>query len=151
MDPTPGPLVSNAMIYPQLACSMEDRISAANHTTLPLLIHLRRSGFHRPFPFPQPQPLSLPPLPTPPLKMHSTVRIVEEQLDVSLRLLLGYSASITPEEIKSICSRLSFMYHTMGHMLVMKTLESNGVAQLGEPSSSLHRNYGELQRLIFIT
>jgi len=62
---------------------------------------------------------------------------MEEQLDLTLRLLVGFSASITPDELKSVCGRLGHMYHTMGHLLVARTLESEGVALIGNYSFSL--------------
>ena len=66
-----------------------------------------------------------------------TLPLVEEQLNLALQQLLEVSKSITPEELKSICQRLGQMHHTMAHLLVMKTLESEGVALIGSYAFSL--------------
>ena len=66
-----------------------------------------------------------------------TLPLVEEQLDLALQQLLEVSKSITPEELKSICQRLGRMHHTMAHLLIMKTLKSEGVALIGSYAFSL--------------
>ena len=48
-----------------------------------------------------------------------------------LQQLIAVSPSLTPAEIKSLCCSLSKMYHTMGHLLVVKALDTNGVAHTG--------------------
>ena len=62
------------------------------------------------------------------------VSLVEEQLDLTMRQLQGVSSSITPCEIRSVCGRLGQMYHTMAQLLVMKTLEADGIASIGDYS-----------------
>lgn len=71
----------------------------------------------------------------------SPVPLFEEQLYVILRLLLGYSASMTPDELKSIRRRLAHMHHEMGHILTIKILESEGVAPLGKYKAPFSWNY----------
>lgn len=84
-----------------------------------------------------PNPSSQPPSHT--AQMQSRISFIEEQLDLTMRQLLVASDSITPNEIKSVCQRLSMMYHTMSHLLVVKALQSDGVASLGEfPPAASH-------------
>ena len=78
----------------------------------------------------QPPPLPFL-LPHSQMETISPAPLFEEQLDLTLRLLLEYSASMSCEELKSLCQRLTHMHHTLGHILTLKTLESEGVAPLG--------------------
>ena len=66
----------------------------------------------------------------------SLAPLLEEQLDLTFRQLLKVSASLMPDEIKSICQRLGHMYHTMADLLVTKSLELNGVASTGKLQTS---------------
>ena len=65
------------------------------------------------------------------MQLKSVAPLVEEQLDLTLRLLLGLSASMTVEELGSIRQRLVHMYLAVGHVVALKTLESDGVVPLG--------------------
>lgn len=65
------------------------------------------------------------------MQLKSLAPLVEEQLDLTLRLLLGLSASMTVEELGSIRQRLVHMHLTVGHVVALKTLESDGVVPLG--------------------
>lgn len=38
---------------------------------------------------------------------------------------------MTPEELRSLHQRLAHIHHAMGHILILKTLKSEGVALLG--------------------
>jgi len=67
----------------------------------------------------------------------SVVPFVEEQLDLTLRLLLGVSASTTPDELESVCQRLSHMHYTVARLLAAKTLESEGTTSTGSYTISL--------------
>ena len=73
--------------------------------------------------------------------MVSIVPLMEQQLDLTMRLLLGFSVTMTPDELKSVCERLGHMHHTMGHLLVARTLESEGVALIG----NYHWGRGDLE------
>jgi hypothetical protein len=65
------------------------------------------------------------------------VPLLEEQLDLTFRLVLQFSPSMTLEELMSLRQRFAHMHHTIGHVLTLKALESEGVAPLGSYSLCL--------------
>ena len=72
----------------------------------------------------------------------SPAPLFEEQLDLTLRLLREYSVSLSPEELKSLRQRLAHMHHAVGHMLTLRSLESEGVAPLGNDDRYLSQPSG---------
>lgn len=61
----------------------------------------------------------------------SPAPLLEEQLDITLRLLLAFSASMTVEELQTLRRRLAHTHHAIGQVVTLKILESEGVAPMG--------------------
>ena len=61
----------------------------------------------------------------------SPAPLIEGQLNITLQLILGFSASITLEELQSIRRCVARMDHTVNRALAAKTFESDGVAPIG--------------------
>jgi len=61
----------------------------------------------------------------------SIVPLMEEQLSTILQHILRSSTSITPSKLRSLCQSLGGMYQVMAHLLLIKTLESEGMVVIG--------------------
>jgi hypothetical protein len=81
----------------------------------------------------------------------SSTSLLEEHLDLTLRLLLGFSATMSLEDLRSLHQRLAQMHHAVGHVLTLRTLESEGVAPLGKmlspPLVTLETHFSPFDRV----
>ena len=89
------------------------------------LSHFRSGFLPSLFPIPNVPPLTLR------MDAVSPAPLLEEHLDLTQRLLLGLSASMTLEELHSLRQRLAHMHHVVGQEITLRTLDSEGVAPLG--------------------
>ena len=66
----------------------------------------------------------------------SPAPLIEAQLNITSRLIVGLSPSITLGELQSIRRCVARMDQTISRALTAKTLESEGVAFIGNASFS---------------
>jgi hypothetical protein len=64
----------------------------------------------------------------------SLALLIEAQLNITSRLILGLSASITSDELQSIRRCLARMDQDISRALTAKALEAEGVASIGNAS-----------------
>lgn len=67
--------------------------------------------------------------------------LIEEQLDVTLRFLLGLSTSMTVSEVESVRSRLAQTHLAMGYALALRDSGPQTVVSLGRRMTCLSHDY----------
>jgi hypothetical protein len=72
---------------------------------------------------------------------NSLASLLETQLEITRQLIIGASESLTVHELESISRRITSMSHSVGHVLALKTLDSEGVVPIGIFVLVLHPSY----------